>query len=535
MKPQNIILIIALMLLPNLVKSEYFSEISTSMKINFSHKNNSIGDYHFIETAGSGLAWIDYDNDNDIDLILLSHDKQNNIQLFENKQKYFENISNIIESEQNTISMGICTADINQDGWIDFLQTNYGIDYIYINDQGKKFKRHNLDTNETSSQWSTSCAFGDLDMDGDMDLYVTRYVEYDMNGNKDCISISHNGYCNPLAYKGSVDGIYMNDGQGNFQNITLQSGIHLGSDDRGYGVVISDLDNDNDNDIYVANDGTSNRLYINQNNTFIDKGFVSGTAYNQSGAAEASMGIALGDINNDLKNDLFITHFSMETNTLYEANKSGFFIDKTLSYNLANSSLKNMSWGTSILDLNNDGYNDIIIANGHIHDFVADYNSSQTYKQDNQIYLNNHAKKFALLDNQVAFKNVTKKSSRGLATGDFNNDGQLDFAVNNLNDKIDLLKNNGNNNNWIGIKLIGANENTSAIGAVVTIKYADKFLAKEVLSGGSFMSQSDFRLIFGLDKYSSKVEVFVKWPNKTLTKQTIIKLNRYHTIHYKKD
>ncbi len=512
-------------------QAEIFKEKSDELGISFKHYDGRSGIYHFTETAGSGVAWIDFNNDDKIDLLLVNGVNGNH-KLFENNGETFKDVSMYLNSKKSDDrTMGICSADINQDGWVDFLLTSYGHDKIYINQNGKGFNSYNLDRKKL---WSSSCSFADLDNDGDLDLYVARYAKYQLNGNKTCQSGDAKGYCNPTAYPGETDGIYLNDSKGQFTEVSDQRGIHTGGEDRSFGVLISDFDNDNDSDIYVANDGSNNRLYINDGKgQFKDNGLISGTAINLNGIAEASMGLAIGDINNDSKQDIIVSHFSMETNTIYQNFGGTFFSDSTQNFGINNSSYMSMGWGLSLADINNDGLEDLIVANGHIHEFAAKIDSRQTYKQANQIFINDSGKKFNVVSEDKAFHPITHKSSRGLAMADWNNDGKIDLAINNINDSVDVFENiDSNVNNWIGVKLIGNKINRSAIGAVVTLNNGDLVIRKEVISGGSFQSQSDLRLLFGLGQNKGPVHIEVKWLDGKKSSVNIEKINKYHTIIY---
>ena len=289
------------------------------------------------ETAGGGIGWMDYNNDGLLDLFIIGGVNGKN-KLYKNTNNHFEDVSqamNVENSDGN--SMGICSADVNQDGWIDFLVTSFGSDWLYINQQGQSFKQSKLDTGDNKYQWSSSCAFADLDNDGDIDLYVARYGVFELDGNKSCIigkGVGENkGYCNPKHYVGVPDGMYLNNSKGKFSKINnKERGLGTGTDDRGFGVVISDLDNDNDMDIYVANDTTNNRLYRNNGKGFFtDISLISGVSINFNGVAESSMGIAIGDLDHNGYQDLILSHFSMETNTVYLNYKNNNFAEIILT------------------------------------------------------------------------------------------------------------------------------------------------------------------------------------------------------------
>lgn len=511
-----------------------FNEFSKELGINFTHNDGRTGQYHMTETSGSGIAWIDFNNDDKLDLLIINGIDGKH-KLFENTGEKFIDVSKQkLPIPTSNRGMGICSADINQDGWVDFLITSYGTDILYINQNGEKFVGQKLEPNQPLNRWSTSCAFADLDNDGDLDLYVARYAEFKLNGNKTCQNRQAKGCCNPTDYLGSRDGLYLNDGHASFTDTSKVRGIHTGTKDRGFGVIISDYDQDGDNDIYVANDGSHNRLYANNGKGyFIDQGLMSGVAINQDGKSEASMGLAIADINHDGYQDIIASHFSLETNTLYQNYGNSMFADMTQAYGLNQSSFIKMGWGISFSDVNNDSYDDLIVANGHLHDFIKKIDSRQTYQQSNQLFLNNKGRKFGLQTHENSFVAAKDKASRGLAMGDFNNDGKVDVAINNINDEVDVFINKDENkNNWLAIKLVGNKVNRSAIGAIVIVKSGNLVQRKEVVSGGSFMSQADFRLIFGLTNHSGTVEVNITWPNGNKKKINIDKLNRYHTIQY---
>ncbi|MFC3195693.1 CRTAC1 family protein [Marinicella sediminis] len=528
------------------LQAEFFHDVTDELAINFQHRDDRDGQYQFTETSGSGTAWLDFDADGDLDLLFLngSNNRPDSGQatshvLYEQHNQRFKPTtlqSGILNTSK---AMGVCAADVNDDRLVDLYITHYGQDYLYLSQSGSKrtsiFKAVIIDTDPAKNQWSTSCAFGDVDNDGDLDLYVTRYVEYTMNGNSDCVTTATSGYCNPLAYQGQQDALFINNGLGSFTEESLQRGILNTRQDRGYGVVMTDYDHDQDLDIYVANDGSQNRLYVNNGQgTFTDQGLMSGTALNRSGRPEAGMGIALGDVNNDGYPDFLVTHFSMESNTLYINQKNGFFSDATNQYGLFKPSYSLVGWGTLFSDVNNDGFEDLIIVNGNLDDqFTNALNPEISYAQPNQIMLNQAGQRFNILPVSRAFGSGPHRSSRGLAMGDFNNDGLADLSINNVNDRAQIYTNkHKTNNNWLGVSLVGPASNHYAIGAKVIITTNDLRLQKEVVSGGSFLSQSDFRLIFGLQQSGDSVKLSVIWPDGKQSNHFMESLNRYHEIHY---
>lgn len=523
----------------NHAHSANFHEKATELGVHFMHEDGRNGAFQFTETAGSGLAWLDYDHDNLMDLLVINGIGSQH-KLFKNTGKGFKDVTDSVLPQarvlDNRRTMGVCSADINQDGLTDFLLTAFGPDILYINNGGNKFVAHELD-DKAANLWSTSCAFADIDQDGDLDLYISRYVKYDFNGNKSCQNSGIKGYCNPKAYAGENDGLYINDGNAQFIEMAAERGIHRQHKDRGFGVVFSDFDQDGDTDIYVANDGSANRYYVNNGKGyFVDNGLLSGSAINQSGKTEAGMGIALGDVNTDGYQDLVVSHFSLETNTVYLNHKAKYFVDTTTRLGLARSSLMPMGWGLALMDVDNNGHEDLLVANGHIHDFIHELDVRQHYHQANQLFINKAANQLLEQPHKKAFVLDQNRSSRGLAVADWNNDGKIDFAVNNINDRLTVYENtDGNTNQWLGIKLVGPKSNRSAIGAVVTVKSGSIHQRKEVISGGSFMSQSDLRLLFGLGHNKNSVDVSVQWPDGHVLKTRIEQLNTYHLLTYQQD
>jgi len=299
-------------------------------------------------------------------------------------------------------------------------------------------------------------------------------------------------------------------------------------------VIISDYDHDGDADIYVANDGGHNRYYVNNGKGyFSDNGLLSGAAINHNGKAEAGMGVAISDINHDGFQDLAISHFSLETNTIYLNHQGQYFIDATQKFGISRTSFMSMGWGMAFADVNNDGYDDLLVANGHIHDFIQELDSRQHYQQPNQLFINHIGQQFNVMAFEEAFLVDQHRSSRGLAMVDWNNDGHIEFAINNVNDRLTLYENAvHNDHSWLGLQLIGAAVNHCAIGAVVTIKSADVVQRKEVYSGGSFMSQSDMRILFGLGGYKGTVDVSIRWPDGKHSQHVITEFNRYHSLRH---
>ncbi|MEE4379178.1 MAG: CRTAC1 family protein, partial [Candidatus Competibacteraceae bacterium] len=456
--------------------------------------------------------------------------------LYENRAGRFVDVTKKAGVGDSGYGMGMCVGDYDSDGRIDFLVTNFGPDRLYRNLGEGRFEERAEAAGVADSRWSTGCAFGDLDGDGDLDLYVAHYVDFSFNRYRACGDQLQQieGYCQPLAFAGQVDALYINQGDGRFREQGKARGIAQTNGDRGFGVILSDIDNDSDLDIYVANDGTENRLYLNQGaGVFEDASLLSGAALNMAGQAEAGMGVDLGDVDGDGLMDIIVTHYAMETNTLYKNLGGAFFEDSTHRFALTKPSYLTVGWGVQFLDYDNDADLDIAVANGHVQEHIAEIEPRLRYPQRNQLFENQANKIFREVTEQAGATWATAKVSRGLAVADWNNDGRLDLMITNTNDKIDLLENRrSDDNHWLGIVLQGPAANRFAIGAQVTLRAGQRKQVREVRSGGSFLAQPDLRLHFGLARYHGPVEVEIRWPDghRQITKTD--ELDRYWLIRY---
>lgn len=525
--------------------ADWFKEISANVGIDFRHQDGRSGQRYFIETAASGGGWIDYDADGDLDLYLINGAATPGSEvtetpankLYENRKGGFIDVTENAGVGDTGYGMGMCVGDYDSDGNLDFLVTNYGANRLYRNLGNGKFADQAESAGVVDPRWATGCAFADLDEDGDLDLYITHYVDFSFAQHRPCGSVlqSNQGYCRPLAYRGQIDALYINQGGGVFREEGKNRGIVQTREDRGFGVVLSDIDVDGDLDIYVANDGTENRLYINNGKGFFeDYGLLSGTALNKDGQAEAGMGIDIGDADGDGLMDIIVTHFSMETNTLYRNLGEQFFSDATHRFNLAKPSYLEVGWGVQFFDYDNDGDLDLALANGHVQDAIEQIEPRLSYRQRNQLFENRDNQSFHEISQQAGSAWMSNKVSRGLAVGDWNNDGRLDLLITNTNDSVDFLENSKpiTNNHWLGVVLHGPAENRFAIGTYVILRAGDLMLVREVRSGGSFLSQSDLRLHFGLGDITGPVDIEIHWPDGQRQTERSQKLDYYWHVHY---
>ena len=507
--------------------SAQWEDVTATSGIDFLHTNRSQGDLRFVETAASGGGFVDFDGDGDLDIYLVTAAANS---LWENQGGRFVDVSTRSGLADAGYGMGFCIGDVNQDGLADIMVTNYGSDSLYINNGDGQFENRAGPLGVADSRWSAACSFADLDSDGDLDLYVARYAVIPTTEPVCQEPVSKEKYyCQPKAYAGEKDSLYIWNGAA-FEDRADQAGLDRGVDDRGFGVVLEDFDRDGDVDVYVANDGTMNRLYENDGNgRFTDQSLFSGAGLNAMGQPEAGMGAVAEDFDGDDWVDLFITHYAMESNTLYLNRKGDFFDDVTDSWGLAKPSLPWVGWGSVASDFDMDGDLDIVVANGHPLHNISVLEPGFSYPQPNHLY-SREGDRFVQSPTTGPWKDLAV--SRGAARGDFDNDGCDDVLITNTNDQPALLQNRCGVTDWLGVSLMGARQNRLAIGAKIQVSGRSPW--RRVVSGESFLSQSDLRHVFVLKELVGSVSVAVAWPGgdiETFTVPTESR-NRYVVLKY---
>jgi hypothetical protein len=484
---------------------------------------------YILEVNGNGAAFFDYNNDGYMDILIVNGSTLENLKRGGDQMvTLYRNDGNgtftDVTAESGLIKrgwgMGVCVADYDNDGHEDVYVTAYGPNVLFHNNGNGTFTDVTARAGVGDLHWSTGCAFGDYDRDGYVDLYVANYLTFDeatvpKRGTSPlCQFMGIDVMCGPLGLPGEPDTLYHNNGDGTFTDVTQRAGIH----DPGYygfGVIFSDLDGDGWPDIYVANDSTPNLLFHNnRNGTFSETALFAGVALSGEGRAQAGMGVDAGDYNASGFFSIFVTNFSHDNNTLYQNNGDGTFTDATFPAGLGESSLPYLGWGTGFVDLDNDGLLDIFVANGHVYPEIDRFNLGTKFLQRKQVYQNLGNGTFREITGEVGGDLLVEKSSRGVAFGDYDNDGRIDILIVNLNDLPTLLRNyGGNTNHWITLKLTGTRSNRDAIGARVALEAGGRRQIGEVRSGGSYLSQSDSRLHFGLGDATSVAHLEVRWPS----------------------
>lgn len=502
----------------------------------FQHTDGASGEKYFLEPLGSGVALFDYDNDNDLDLYfvngnsLQSSDTSNSHRnrLFRNDDTDFVDITDLAGVGDTGYGLGCCVGDYNNDGFLDLYVANFGANVLYQNKGDGTFTDVARQAKVDGNQLSSSCAFADYDNDGDLDLYTVNYVQFNLEENPKCTYQGVSTYCTPEALPGQSDSFFRNNGDGTFSDITQSAGLFAPTG-KGLGVVWGDYDNDGDPDIFVANDTTPNFLYQNNGKgTFQNIALFAGVALSMEGRPYSGMGTNFGDFDNDGDLDIVVTNFQDQTNSLYQNEQNAFFKEVSFSTGIGEKSLPYLAWGVDFVDLNNDGWQDLFIANGHLDHNISDIDPIGTYAQRNQVFMNQKGRAFI---DQSTTMLEQKQVSRGSAFGDLDNDGDIDIVVSNLNDHPVILWNvTEHTSNWFILKLIGTSDNQSAIGTRVKIKVDQQIQIREVKSGSGYLSQSDLRLHFGLGQAKQIDQLEIHWPNGTTQQLNRVPGNQILTV-----
>jgi hypothetical protein len=412
--------------------------------------------------------------------------------------------------------MGAAVADIDNDGDQDLYVTNFGPNVFYRNNGDGTFSNVTSSEEKLAQEWSTSASFFDYDRDGDLDLYVANYVTFSISNNVECSGhAGQRDYCHPNAYSPQRDQMWRNDGDANFVDVSVQSGITSGFGN-GLGVSSADFNGDGWPDIYVANDQVANSLWVNQKDgTFVDEALFAGCAYNANGAPEASMGVTAGDYDGDGDEDLFMTHLSSQTNTIYQNNGAGGFVDVSDQTGLSVPSLGYTGFGTRWFDVDNNGLLDLFSANGAVtSEATQAVQEDYPFLQRNQLFINQGSGRFADVSARAGEAMQVTLVSRGAAFGDIDNDGDTDLIISNNRGPARLLLNVRAEDRWLRVRLTGTESNRDGIGARVAVLHGDDpQIWRRAHTDGSYLSASDVRVHFGLAGVADADGLMVIWPS----------------------
>lgn len=528
-----------------------FEDVTDEAGILFKHVHGGTGEKYFPETMGSGVAFLDYDGDGDLDLFLLNSGSMPglNIEDFglkieDLKDRLFRNNGDGTFTDVTPESkglgdsgygMGVAVGDYDNDGDPDLYATNFGPNIFYRNNGDGTFSDATEKAGVGDTLWGTSTLFLDYDADGFLDLFVANYLDFTFQNHKFCGDRIKNirAYCHPNQYNGVSNVLYHNNGDGTFTDVTRKAGI-FNSEGKGLGAVATDYDNDGDLDLYIANDSVRNFLYRNNGDgTFTDVTFETGTGYDEDGKAEAGMGTDAGDVNGDGYFDLFVTNLDHETNTFYENQGGKYFKDATDLAGLGEPSLNYVGWGTNFFDFDSDGDLDLFVANGNVIDNVEILYESpyHTFMQKSHLYVNRGDGNFRLAGSEMGEYFTEKRVGRGTAFGDYDNDGDQDLFVTHNNQEAILLRNDGGNrNNWILIKTIGTKSNRDGIGARIIVTSGDLVQMEEVRSGTSYLSQNDLRVHFGFENRKKVDLLEIRWPSGRAESYQNLEVNQILTL-----
>ncbi len=542
----------------------WFTDRAREAGIDFEHFNGMSGEFHLAEIMGPGAALFDMDNDGDLDAYLVQgrmlgegksledalippgpHVRlpltdrlyRNDLEIDADgvRTLRFTDVTEGSGLDARSYGMGVAAADFDNDGWVDLYRTRLGANQLFRNNGDGTFRDVSRRAGVEDAGWGVSASFLDLDRDGWLDLYVGNYVRYSPEDEESCLTpTGERDYCAPKSYAPAPDRLYRNRGDGTFADVTASAGIA-----REYGpalgVLGADFDADGWVDIYVANDGEPNQLWINgQDGTFTNGALLAGVAVDRGGDTEASMGVDTGDFDADGDDDLFMTHVTAETNTLYVNVGGGFFEDRSAGSGLGAPSMPYTGFGTAWADFDNDGWLDLLAVNGHvlIIESLAAAGDPFPLHQRNQLFRNLEGRGFEDFSDRAGPALRLSEVSRGAAFGDVDNDGDVDVLLANNNGPARLLVNEvGQESPWLGLRLVSAAGPRDAPGARVGVFRAEgPVLWRRARSDGSYASASDPRVVVGLGERGEATGVRVEWPSGRVEDWSAVPVRSWTTL-----
>lgn len=538
---------------------DWFVERAAAAGLDFVHFNGMSGEFYYPEIMGPGIALLDYDNDGDLDLYVVQGqmlggkpldeatrppDGPLRDRLYRNdltvhpdgtRTVRFVDVTDEAGLDVRTYGIGVAAGDVTNNGYPDIYRTGLDGGILLRNNGDGTFTDVTVASGTGNpGGWGVSAAFVDINRNGWLDLYVGNYLIYSVDGDLDCLSVTgQRDYCPPNSYRPQPDRLYRNNGDGTFTDITATA-LTGGTYGPALGVSTADFNGDGWMDIYVANDGEANQLWINQRDgTFRDVALLGGAAINAEGHAEASMGVDAGDFNNNGHEDLFMTHWTAETNTLYVNDGAGYFQDRTAQSGLGPPSLARTGFGTAWFDYDNDGWLDLLVVNGSVAVIEAQAREEDAFplRQADQLFRNLGTGRFQDVSERAGAAFRALAVGRGAAFGDIDNDGDIDVVVGNAAGPLHLLINTiGNRQHWIGLRLVGPS-GRDMLGARVEILRDDApTLWRRARADGSYASANDPRVHAGLGASTERPRVRVHWPGGRIEAWADVPIDRYTTL-----
>ncbi|MCG3160805.1 MAG: hypothetical protein JMDDDDMK_01880 [Acidobacteria bacterium] len=520
-----------------------FTDVAKASGINFINASSSEKKY-IVESMQGGAAMFDFDNDGRLDIYLvnsytveaaLAGKPRPPAALYRNLGNgKFEDVAAKAGVADPGWAMGVSVADFDNDGDDDLYVTCFGPNKLYRNLGNGKFEDVTAKAGVGDARFSTGVAWGDYDRDGDLDLFVANYVDFKLDDlpqfgkGQLCQYRGIPVQCGPRGLPGAGDTLYRNNGDGTFTDVSKQAKVDDLKGYYGLGVMWTDFDDDGWPDIFVANDTTPNYAYRNNHDgAFTETGFALGVAVDENGNEQACMGVSIGDYDRDGRFDLVVTNFADDYNTIYRKGADGAFADVSRATKTAEASLPYLGWGVKLFDYDNDGWLDLMVVNGHVYPQVEGAFPGGMYGQRKLLYRNLRGGTFAESGSSIPAL-AARRVSRGAAFGDYDEDGDVDVIVNELDGAPSLLRNDSGSKagHWIKLQLAGTKSNRNAVGARVEIKAGGLTQIDEVHAGDSYISHSDWRLHFGLGETTTVDEITVRWPSGAIEKLTKVKADQ---------
>ena len=537
------------------VAGDWFRDVTAESGLEFRYENGMTGEFWFPEIMGAGVGLLDFNGNGLLDIYLVQggalgpgvgpDERTQGDRLFRNDSFQneagewvwrFTDVTEAAGIDARGYGMGVAIGDINGNGFPDIYVLNFGDNQLWRNNGDGTFTDITAESGANDSRWSVSASFVDLDGSGYLDLFVANYVSFSFAGHRACRSATTGAqdYCSPSAYQGIADGLFRNLGGGRFEEISQAAGIS-GTARHGLGVIAADFNGNGLPDIYVANDGSANSLWLNQGDfTFIDDAFLAGVAVNADGVMEAGMGVDAADYNRSGRDSIFITHMRRETNTLYRNDGDGWFSDVTAASGLGAPSLPFTGFGTAWLDIDNNGWMDLVVANGAVvvEESLVNAGDPFPYHQINQLFVNQGNGRFQEGTRQGGQAFEASFVTRGLAVGDLNNNGRIDIVLANINGPARVLANEvDNDHHWLGLRLLDRHGKREQTGSVAWLLEGDvRAIKRRSRTDGSYASANDGRIVFGLGQQADDRSIEVHWPDGQRERFGPLAVDLYHTI-----